>query len=272
MTTFQTVIKYVAMALAVLLAVSIIGGLLSMAGLFGGLLDEDPQPGEMQSYAVSPDIRGIDVELAAADVTIRQGDEFRVESNLQRLLVEEKNGLLVIRETERFGSVYHGAALILSIPADVAFDTIRLKTGAGKVTASPLAADQIDLELGAGEATFSSLTAASRAAIEGGAGAITIAGGTLHHLDLEMGLGRLDCSAALTGDCSFECGMGETNVTVLGRRADYRLNLEKGLGSITVDGAAVSSLQEQGGGANAIRMSGGVGAVNLQFSAPPGDI
>ena len=41
MTTFQKVIRYLAMALAIFLTVSIIGGILGAVGLFGGLFDDD---------------------------------------------------------------------------------------------------------------------------------------------------------------------------------------------------------------------------------------
>lgn len=43
MTTLQKVIKYLAIALAIFLTVTIIGGILSAVGLFGGSLRGIPQ-------------------------------------------------------------------------------------------------------------------------------------------------------------------------------------------------------------------------------------
>ena len=83
MTTFQKVIKYLAMAFAIFLTVSIIGGLLSMFGLFGGFLGGDAVTEDIKTYAVSSDIQSLDVKINAADFTIKPGENFSVESNLK---------------------------------------------------------------------------------------------------------------------------------------------------------------------------------------------
>ena len=83
MTTLQKVIKYLAMAFAVFLAVSIIGGILGAVGLFGGLFDSDAVTEDVKTYAVSSDVSRLEVEINAADFTIKQGERFYVESNLK---------------------------------------------------------------------------------------------------------------------------------------------------------------------------------------------
>ena len=90
MTTFQKVIKYLAMAFAIFLTVSIIGGLLSMFGLFGGFFGGDAVTEDIKTYAVSSDIQSLEVKINAADFTIKQGESFSVESNLKHITVEDK--------------------------------------------------------------------------------------------------------------------------------------------------------------------------------------
>ncbi len=265
MTTFQKVIKYLAIAFAIFLTVSIIGGLLSVFGLFGGFFGGDAVTEDIQTYAVSSDIRGLEVNIGAADFTIKQGDKFLVESNLKYLTVEDKNGVLSVKETKKFGSTYTGAVLTLYIPTDTMFEKISMKTGAGKLTVEYLSADTMNFDLGAGEVAIESLIAVSGVDIDGGAGKITIAAGTLHNLDLDMGVGELHLTSALTGDCTFDLGVGESNITVIGDRENYKLRIEKGIGSITVDGVGVSGLKEQGSSDNSIDISGGIGAINLKF-------
>ena len=97
MTTFQKVIKYLAMAFAIFLTVSIIGGLLSMFGLFGGFFGGDAVTEDIKTYSVSSDIQSLEVKINAADFTIKQGESFSVESNLKHLTVEDKNGVLTIK-------------------------------------------------------------------------------------------------------------------------------------------------------------------------------
>ena len=265
MTTFQKAVKYLAMAFAIFLTVSIIGGILSMFGLFGGFFGGDAVTDDIKTYTVSSDIKSLEVKINAADFTIKQGDSFSVESNLKYLTVEDKNGVLTIRDTKKFIRTYTGAVLTLYIPADTVFDKANITTGAGRLTVDNLSADTMNFELGAGEVAIDTLVAASDIDINGGAGKITISGGALHNLDLDMGAGQLNLTSALTGESDFDLGVGESNITVIGNKNDYKLDIEKGLGNITVDGTSVSNIKGQGNGNNDIEISGGIGAINLKF-------
>lgn len=265
MTTFQKVIKYLAMAFAIFLAISIIGGILGTAGLFSGLFDESGVLENAKTYTVSGNITRLEVEISAADFTIKEADAFSVESNLKNLTVTEKDGVLMIKEKQRFGTTYNGAALILHIPTETAFEKANITTGAGRLTADTLSANTLELELGAGEVNITSLTASKNADIDGGAGKITIAGGTLHDLDLDMGVGELNLTAAILGNSDLDLGVGESNITLLGSSDDYRLDAEKGIGNITVNGQTVSNFKSSGNGENTIDISGGIGSVNVIF-------
>ena len=265
MTTFQKTVKYAAMAFAIFLAVSIIGGVLSMFGLFGGFFGGDAVTDDVKTYTISSDITTLEVKINAADFQIKQGEAFGVESNLKHLTVEDEDGVLTIKETKKFGSTYTGAILTLYIPVDTVFEKANIVTGAGRFTVDCLSADNMNLELGAGEVTINSLVATKSADIEGGAGKITVADGTLHNLDLEMGVGQLNLASVLIGDCQLDSGVGEMNVTLLGNKEDYKLKLEKGIGSISVDGQGVSNNGSIGNGTNEVEINGGIGAINVKF-------
>lgn len=267
MTTFQKVLKYLAMAFAIFLAVSIIGGILSAVGLLGGFFGGDAVAEDMKTYAISADITDLVVEINAADFTVAQGESFCVESNLKHLTVSEENGVLTIRETNKFSRTYTGAVLTLYIPQDAVFEKATVKTGAGRLTVDRLAAGTMALELGAGEVNIGTLVATSEVDIEGGAGKVTLSDGALHNLDLDMGVGQLNLTAALTGKSDLDLGVGESNITVIGNKDDYALDIEKGLGSVTIDGTSVSDVKVQGNGNNSIEISGGIGAINLKYQA-----
>ena len=198
MTTFQKVIKYLAMAFAIFLTVSIIGGILSAVGLFGGFFSGDAVTEDIKTYSVSSDIQSLEVKINAADFTIKQGESFSVESNLKNLTVEDKNGVLTIKETKKFGSTYTGAVLTLYVPANTVFQKANITTGAGRLMVDNLSASTMNFELGAGEVKIDTLIATSDIDIDGGAGTITISGGALHNLDLDMGVGQLNLTSALT--------------------------------------------------------------------------
>lgn len=275
MTTLQKVIKYLALAFAIFLTVSIVGGILSAVGLLGSLFSDDDAEwgdviGETKNYTVSSEISDLNIQINAADFYIKEGNGFSVESNLKNLEVDEKNGCLTLKDLTKIklngSTAYENAVLTIYVPVGTVFDNVNIKTGAGRFTVDSLSAATIGFELGAGDVTISKLIAEKSANIEGGAGRITISDGAIKNLDLEMGLGQLNLTAALTGDSELELGVGESNITLLGSKDDYELDIEKGIGNITVDGKNVTDFGSSGNGANEVDIHGGVGAINVRFN------
>lgn len=265
MTTLQKVIKYLAMAFAVALTVSVVGGIVGAVNVFSGVFGESAVDEAFKTYEVSGDIHSLEVEINAADFTIKQADHTQVESNLKHLSVTEEAGVLRIRETKTFGADSSGAVLTVCLPPFIELKEINIVTGAGRLTADRLTADRISLVLGAGEATIGTLIAATDIDIDGGAGKITVSGGALHNLDLDMGVGQLVLTAALTGETTLDLGIGRSDITVIGKPEAYRLDVEKGIGSIRVDGVEVSNVKQQGSTGNTIALNGGIGQIDLKF-------
>ena len=266
MSTLQKVIKYLAIAFAIFLTVSIVSGILEVIGLIGGWLDRDDAVSEhIETYTVSEECKVLQIEIGAADFTIRQGDSLLVESNLKNITVKSENGVLTIREKKRLGATYQNAMLTLWIPAGTVWKEAEIITGAGHLTADALAAESLKLTLGAGEVNIDSLMATVEADIQGGAGKITVSSGLLRDLDLEMGVGQLDLTAALLGNSDFDLGIGESKITLVGKRDDYSIYTEKGISSLTVDGETVSGSNRIGNGVNQIEINSGIGAVRLFF-------
>lgn len=269
MTSLQKVIKYLAMGFAVFLTVSIIGGILGAVGLFGGFFGGGSITGEMKTYSVSADVQELDIEIGAADVYIKEGDAFSLESNLKDLKVDEKNGTLTIKDSSKIklsgSSSVKDAVLTLYIPKQTVFDNVRLSTGAGRLTVDALHSQSLDFDLGAGEVSIGNLVAEKSADIDGGAGRITVSGGELCSLDLDMGVGQLNLCSALSGSCKLDLGIGETNVTLIGSKDEYKLDIEKGIGSISIDGKSVSDYGSSGTGDRKVEINGGVGAINIEF-------
>lgn len=265
MTTYQKIIKYAAMVFAIFLIVSVVGGMLSLLGLFGGFFVGDGVTDGVKIYPVSSNIRSLEVDINSADFTIKQGESFSVESNLKYLTVREKTGVLTIRENKRVGISYTGAILTLYIPANTGFEKADINTGAGRLTADYLSADKLNFELGVGEVRIDKLIASAGIRINGGAGSVTISDGSLHNLDLDMGVGQLNLTSVLIGDSEFDLGVGESNITLIGNKDDYKLDIEKGLGNITIDGTNISSIEGYGDGKNCVDIEGGVGTINVKF-------
>ena len=267
MTTFEKAVKYFAIALAVFLSITIIGGIASGVGAVIGLFVGGDATSDPQIYSISGEINNLNIEISAAELSIIEGDGFCVESNLEGLKVNEKNGCLTIREKNRlFGSYsYENAFLKVYIPAEISFDAVDITTGAGKFTVDSLSAGTVDFEFGAGEVSIGNLTVTESADIEGGAGRITVSDGAIKDLDMDMGVGQLNLTSSLSGDCKMDLGVGESNITLIGDKDDYRVELDRGLGNVSVDGKSVSDFGSSGSGVNKVEINGGIGAINIRF-------
>jgi len=232
---------------------------------FAGCNKQDVVLDEVKAYEIATEIHSLDVQISAADFKIVSADEFSVESNLKYLSVSEKDGVLKIVDEPKSNSNYTNAILTLYVPNGVVFNDVDIETGAAKMTVDTLSASSVELKLGAGDVRFESLNASADVDIKGGAGQITIVNGTLNDLSLEMGMGELNLTAAVLGESDLKFGVGESNVTLIGSKDDYKVDIEKGLGNITVDGKTVTDFGSSGNGQNHIEIEGGVGTINLKF-------
>ncbi len=227
---------------------------------------------EAKTYEVTSEIHSLNIRINAADFKIEYGEEFSVVSNLKNLEVAEKGGCLTVVDkspSRRFrdGS-YEDATLTIYVPTQTVFETVRLFTGAGRFHVDTLTAEILDLQFGAGDVYIGTLVATRSADIGGGAGLITVSDGALNDLDLKMGIGELDLTSVFSGECSLEMGVGESNITLIGSKEDYELEIEKGLGAITIDGMNVSDFRNSGNGATEVEINGGVGSINVNFETP----
>lgn len=265
MTTFQRVVKTAAIVLAIFIIVGIFVGaaelVFDIVGISNNILDE------AETYSLSADIDELDIEISSADFTVKSGDAFSVESNIDGLTVKEENGTLVIEEYHSFLNLgsSEGRMLTLVIPTTAVFERVEISAGAGRFTVEALTAEELSIEFGAGEAKIENLTATKKADIEGGAGRVEINGGSLTDLRLEMGVGSLYIKSQLVGKSELELGVGSTDVDLIGSKDGYTIDVSRGLGRVTLDGEAYGSDSVVGSGASKVYVEGGIGAVNLKF-------
>lgn len=272
MTAFQKVIKYCATALALFLAVSIIGGIVgglaSLSGIFSGTDSSEVTVGEMKTYTPGENIRNIEIEITAAKLEIISGEAFTVESNLNNLTVKDSgSNLSIIDSNKNFNLNGQKTLLKITVPENTVFGKAEIITGVSDVYIETLSADTLYFEQGAGEVNIDSLVVNSKADIDGGAGNFTLDGGIIRNLDLDMGVGELNLTGELKGNCEFDMGVGEANINIIGSKDDYTFSLDKGIGKVTVDGTSFNESDAYGNGENLIDIDSGVGAVNISFKA-----
>ena len=264
MTTAQRIIKYCAVAFALFLVVTIIGSICGALGLLSHFYG-DEEPGPMQTYTVSQDVQDLNLDIGAASLQVVEGEQFSVQSNHKHLTVEENNGTLRIREDGQFFGLNDGGITVtLTIPRGFVFGRASLSTGAGSVKVDSLSAETLHMEFGAGAADIGNLHASVKADISGGTGKLVIRDGAINNLSFEIGVGKLDLTSKLTGDCDLEFGVGSADVCMLGDAQDYRIELDKGLGSARLDGVSMEDGGIYGSGTTKIDIDSGIGSLDIR--------
>ena len=277
MTAAQRIIKYFALALAAIVIAAIIGGCtlgLYIVGNVTGLIKNDAYVME-NAEVISGDtkeVKSLNVELGATNFVIKEGDEFKVETNKSNVTFEDKEGDVTIKENGgswfNFGA--NSGGLTIYVPKEFdPFENVVIKNGTGTFTADKIAAKGFRLEVGTGAVKIQELNVSARADIDGGVGKIEILGGAINDLDLDLGVGGTSLKTELTGNTEIDSGIGSLDVTLIGSRKDYKIQAEKGIGGINIDGQDVGDNQTIGDGANNLKISGGIGGINVRFEKKP---
>lgn len=261
LTIGQKVIKYTAMTIAVLVIAGIASGIANLIEIIFDVSDV----GEMRRYEISHNVTELEMEIGGAAFSVVYADGFAVESNINDLKVSARGDKLFLKEGSTVSKNRTDAKIILYVPEGFVFDNAQIETGAGDFSIPSLSAKRISLSLGAGRVEIGELNVEDSAKIEGGAGAFSINGGSIRALEFEMGMGDVSIRTKMLGDCELNFGVGEAELTLLGTPDDYRLDIEKGIGTINVDGADFGSSAVLGTGDTDLEIECGIGTVNIRF-------
>ena len=261
MTTVQKAIKYLAIAFAVFLIASIFSGIFGVLGSLGMFFGEKNPSVEMNTHFVLSDIESLKVDIPAADFEIYKGENFKVHSNREDFIIEEKNGILSVRGKNGFFKNYNNVAIKIEVPSGFVFKKADIATGAGRVNIDELRAEILELNLGAGEAEIGAIYSSVKTKIESGVGKIVISGGEMRDLDFSMGVGKVVLKSKLLGECDLDGGIGSANITLFGKQEDYEIEFESGVGQIRFDGEVVEGHQTFGNGQTDIDIDSGIGEI-----------
>lgn len=273
MTTAQKIIKYLAIAFAIFLIISIISTITAVVFALSGILGlkqniEQSMSSEMIVAEIeNNDIRTLDIEVDFTNLTIKTGESLKLETNNNNINYKQDNQKLEIKEkTKKSLFNYTEKELILYLPEQIEFEKVRIMTGAGKVDIENFNTEKLLFELGAGETKIHKLNVSKECEIDGGAGKITISNGVINNLDLDMGVGEVSLTSSLIGKNAINAGVGSVNIKLKGEKESYKIQVDKGIGSIKIDGEEISNSEIFGDGENYIEVNGGIGNIKIDLT------
>jgi len=274
MTSAQKVIKYISIAFAIFLIVTIIsailGGFYAVAGIIGLKNEKENSTSNEEIINLANlennDIETLEIKLAYTSLSIKTGDSFKIDTNNDNITYKQNDKNLKIEDEESNWFLNrNNYELILYVPDNFEFDKVKITTGAGEISIDSLNVNTLDFELGAGKMKIDNLNVADECNIEGGAGELNILSGTINDLDLDMGVGETNITASLTGNNEINAGVGSLNIDLLDNKENYRIKVNKGIGNIRIDGKEFSDGEVLGDGDNKIDIDGGIGNIKVNF-------
>ena len=261
MRSFVRVIKYLAIAFAVFLIVTIFTGILGVGqGIisFSGFFNDDTV---LELDAKS---NYLDIDMKCGDLKIKKADELKVETGSDKIKVEQDGEKIKVKDETNSMFGCDKQEIFVYLP-DMTFEAVSIKSGAGRVEAESLKADETYLSLGAGEVIIDELIS-KKPRVKTGAGSLTIKSGELANSKLEMGAGEAKISASLSGKNEIKCGVGRLELNLAGEKSEYSFDVEKGLGRVLLNGAEISNDANIGVGETKIDIDGGIGEIDIRVA------
>lgn len=273
MTEFQRIVKYIALAMGIGLAITIIGGIASILFAITGIADGFSSSKTKNFSQAYENVKSLEIDTTVSNIKIKVGNEFHVEGiNVpERFTCNLKNnGTLLIQTGKNSGlqfSIFERkhSTITITIPDDYKFDKTIIDNGTGNITIEQLYTDTLDIDCGVGDTLISEITA-DRVDIDGGVGNLEFRDAVLNNCDIKGGTGNISITGSLYGKNEFNTGVGNIRLDLNGHSDQYNLKINKGLGNVKIDGESYNNINWNNNNAeHSIKIDGGVGDTSVRF-------
>lgn len=264
MTAKQRVIKYLALAFAVFLIVSFALGIFEVLSSLLEMEVKKPVGTEhLYSYNISDNVRELDISVSSADLRIIIGDGFSVSTDNENVTCSENGSVFSLNDKEKF-NISSDGAVVLEIPSDKVFDKVNINAGAGEVTVDTLSAESLIMNFGAGDFYADALFVTSDTHIGCAAGEFTVKSGSLHNLEMDMAVGDVSLNCSLKGKTEIDCGLGDIKINLPESLSEYRIEVDKGICAVSLNGKSMEDEIEYGDGPSKIEIDGAIGDIAIK--------
>lgn len=274
MTTTQKIIKYLAIAFALFLVISIFSIIFGLSREIISSINNDKKESELlEEYTtISNNVNNIEsfkIDISNDDIEIKEGEKFEVKTNDPDVKFYHENSKVKIKSDKTFSwhpSNSSRGTIIIYLPNEFNISELDLNLGAGKIDIDKIFVETLLMDLGAGTMTAKEINVYEKAAINGGAGNININSGTINNLNLKLGAGNASIQSDLTGSNTLTTGVGKLNLGLSRSKDNYRFDINKGLGNIILNDFDVSEDTLIGDGETKIKINGAVGNIIINTS------
>lgn len=269
MTTTQKIIKYLAIAFALFLVISIFSIIFGLSREIISSINSDKKDSKLlEEYTtISNNVNNIEsfkIDISNDNIEIKEGEKFEVKTNDPDVKFYHENSKVKIKTDKTFSwhlSNSSRGTIIIYLPNEFNITELELNLGAGKIDIDKIFVETLLMDLGAGTMTAKEINVYEKATINGGAGNINIYSGTINNLNLKLGAGNASIESDLTGSNTLTTGVGKLNLGLSRSKDNYKFDISKGLGNIILNDFDVSEDILIGDGETKIKISGAVGNI-----------
>ena len=269
MTTTQKIIKYLAIAFALFLVISIFSIIFGLSREIISSINSDKKDSKLlEEYTtISNNVNNIEsfkIDISNDDIEIKEGEKFEVKTNDPDVKFYHENSKVKIKTDKTFSwhlSNSSRGTIIIYLPNEFNITELDLNLGAGKIDIDKIFVETLLMDLGAGTMTAKEINVYEKATINGGTGNINIYSGTINNLNLKLGAGNASIESDLTGSNTLTTGVGKLNLGLSRSKDNYKFDISKGLGNIILNDFDVSEDILIGDGETKIKISGAVGNI-----------
>lgn len=269
MTTTQKIIKYLAIAFALFLVISIFSIIFGLSREIISSINSDKKDSKLlEEYTtISNNVNNIEsfkIDISNDNIEIKEGEKFEVKTNDPDVKFYHENSKVKIKTDKTFSwhlSNSSRGTIIIYLPNEFNISELDLNLGAGKIDIDKIFVETLLMNLGAGTMTAKEINVYEKATINGGAGNINIYSGTINNLNLKLGAGNASIESDLTGSNTLTTGVGKLNLGLSRSKDNYKFDISKGLGNIILNDFDVSEDILIGDGETKIKISGAVGNI-----------
>lgn len=269
MTTTQKIIKYLAIAFALFLVISIFSIIFGLSREIISSINSDKKDSKLlEEYTtISNNVNNIEsfkIDISNDDIEIKEGEKFEVKTNDPDVKFYHENSKVKIKTDKTFSwhlSNSSRGTIIIYLPNEFNITELDLNLGAGKIDIDKIFVETLLMDLGAGTMTAKEINVYEKATINGGAGNINIYSGTINNLNLKLDAGNASIQSDLTGSNTLTTGVGKLNLGLSRSKDNYKFDISKGLGNIILNDFEVSEDILIGDGEAKIKISGAIGNI-----------
>lgn len=264
MTTTQKIIKAFAIILAIAIISGIISSIINIVSYFLPEKETIVTPSDTQELIQLSNINNIEIELNRGKLNIETIPTSRPQISIENKNIKytEKNGVLKI--TEKGLNITKENTILLRLPQNTALNTIKINSVAGAIYLNNVTTQYLDLDLGTGKVNINNIKVTNEADIDAGAGNLSMTNYYINKLDLDLGVGNTNLLGLLGADSKIDCGLGSLNLTIPESLTKYALDIEKGIGEITLNDEKLTQEEYQTNGEIPLEIEGGVGNITIK--------